>query len=132
MHLAALGNLLRRHGRDDDGDKKLIVVYSFEESAPAEKLQSRVAEVLHEYSVVTVPAREVGEFVANVEKLAIQQHPQRDARNRCTSCGKRPARSAMAETAGRPRSWRTRLRQAGTGANGSNGNEESRHRQQTG
>ena len=69
MHLAVEGDLIHRHGKDEDGEKKLIVVSSFEEPVHANDLETRVADVLHEYSVETVAAREVSLFAGKVEKL---------------------------------------------------------------
>src|SRR5438132_9480661 len=50
--------------------KKLIVVSSFEEPVHAKDLETQVGDVLHEYSVETVAAREVSLFACKVEKLA--------------------------------------------------------------
>jgi len=69
MHLAVEGDLIHRHGKDEDGEKKLIVVSSFEEPVHAKDLEGRVAEVLHEYSVDMVAPGQVSLFTSRVEKL---------------------------------------------------------------
>ncbi len=71
VHLAVEGDLIHRHGKDEDGEKKLIVVSSFEDPVHAKDLEGRVAGILHEYSVDMVAPRQVGVFVAKVEKLAV-------------------------------------------------------------
>ena len=70
MHVAVEGDLIHRHGKDEDGEKKPIVVSSFEEPVHAKDLETRVGDVLHEYSVDTAAAREVSLFACKVEKLA--------------------------------------------------------------
>jgi hypothetical protein len=63
--------LIHRHGKDEDGEKKLIVVSSFEEPVHAKDLEGRVAGILHEYTVEMVASAQVSVFASKVEKLAV-------------------------------------------------------------
>lgn len=65
--LAIEGDLLFKHSTDDNGQKKLIVVTSFEQDSAATNLQGRVEEVLGVYNVKTVLDTQVDTFLAEVE-----------------------------------------------------------------
>jgi hypothetical protein len=77
MRPALAGDLSHRHGTAADGEKKLMVVSSFEEPAVGAKLEGRVAKVLHEYGVQMVAEREVSAFLVHVAKVAhrVVKHP---------------------------------------------------------
>jgi len=70
MKLAVEGDLLHRYGKDEEGEKKLVVVSTFAGEIPNPDVQSRVARVLGEYKVKAVMPAELPQFLAEVEKEA--------------------------------------------------------------
>jgi len=70
LRLAVEGDLLRRHGRDQDGEKRLVVVSSFEPSDDGREVEQRVRTILSEYQVTVVPVEEVPAFALRIEREA--------------------------------------------------------------
>jgi hypothetical protein len=70
MKLAIEGDLLQRYGKDQEGEKKLIVVPTFGGEKPNPDVENRVVRVLKEYQVKTVVPADLLQFVAEVEKEA--------------------------------------------------------------
>lgn len=68
--LAVEGDLLRRHGQDEGGEKRLIVVPAFERGANQSGLRQRVLDVLREYSVETVMGEAIPQFIERVRQEA--------------------------------------------------------------
>ncbi|HBO45947.1 MAG TPA: hypothetical protein DD670_18900 [Planctomycetaceae bacterium] len=68
--LALEGDLLQRHYQNGEGKKKLIVVSLFPKSEVGEAIANRVGHLLDEYKVASVPEKEIGQFVARVEREA--------------------------------------------------------------
>lgn len=66
MRLAVEGHLLRKHGADAEGEKRLIVVSSFEADAARE----HVTNLLDEYAIKQVSDEALSAFVAQVEREA--------------------------------------------------------------
>jgi hypothetical protein len=64
------GDLLFKHPTDDNGQKRLIVVTSFESKKGSASLQDRVEDVLEAYNVKTVHGEQVDTFLAEVEQEA--------------------------------------------------------------
>lgn len=69
IRLAMEGDLLRRHGTDQPGDARLIVVSSFEEKSSSD-VKERVQSLFGEYEVKNVAGEDVGEFITRVEQEA--------------------------------------------------------------
>jgi len=70
MGLAVEGDLLHKHGGDQDGKKRLIVVSIFADDGLSVAVGSRVRDLLSEYRVGLVREDEVPGFLASVEKEA--------------------------------------------------------------
>jgi hypothetical protein len=68
--LAIEGDLLFKHPTDDNGQKKLIVISSYEQDLTAASLKSRVEDVLRVYNVKTVPDTQLDAFLAEVDHEA--------------------------------------------------------------
>jgi hypothetical protein len=67
MRLAIEGDLLQKHGRDKEGEKKLIVIAKFEGDDYVPELEQRIHHVLHEYKI---DGKDIDEFPANVHREA--------------------------------------------------------------
>lgn len=67
MGLAVEGDLLRKHGIDQDGEKRLVVVSVFADKGVSAAVRSRVADLLLEYRVGLVRQNELPGFLASVE-----------------------------------------------------------------
>ncbi len=70
MHLAIEGDILRKHGADEEGEKRLVVVSSFRSNGNGRASKARVADILREYEVTNVGEDQLPEFVAQVEREA--------------------------------------------------------------
>lgn len=70
QQLAVDGDLLRRHGTDDEGEKRLVVLTAFEPGENVADLENRVADLFREYKVEAVRQRDVPEFLTEVEQQA--------------------------------------------------------------
>jgi hypothetical protein len=70
IRLAIEGGFLQRHGTDDLGEKKLIVIPSFDRATDRRNLEGKVGQLLTEYHVDTVPENAVADFAAEVEETA--------------------------------------------------------------
>lgn len=72
QQLAVDGDLLRRHGTDAEGEKRLVVLTAFEAGENMADLENRVVDLFREYAVTTVRQHDVPQFLAEVEQ---QAHP---------------------------------------------------------
>jgi hypothetical protein len=79
MKLAVEGDLLRRYGKDQEGEKKLIVVSTFASGKPRRSLKNRVVGVLKEYHVKTVLPADLRHFVEVVNEEATEVQPPFDS-----------------------------------------------------
>jgi hypothetical protein len=70
MGLAVEGDLLQKHGIDQDGEKRLVVVSIFADEGLSAAVRSRVADLLSEYRVGLVRQHELPGFLASVEQEA--------------------------------------------------------------
>jgi hypothetical protein len=71
MQLAVEGDMIDRHGEDEQGKKRLVVVASFSEGTTAKtKVRERVLQLLSEYPVKTVPPEEVAAYAEEVRREA--------------------------------------------------------------
>jgi hypothetical protein len=70
MRLAIEGDLLQKHGRDKEGEKKLIVIAKFEGDDYVPELEQRIHHVLHEYKIDAVNGKDIDEFTAKVQREA--------------------------------------------------------------
>lgn len=70
MGLAVEGDLLQKHGVDQDGKKRLIVVSVFADDGLSANVGNRVADLLSEYRVELVRQNELPKFLASVEREA--------------------------------------------------------------
>src|SRR5262249_32235922 len=69
MQLAVEGDLIDRHGEDEQGKKRLVVVASFSEGKTVKKdVRERVLQLLSEYPVKTVPPEEVQAYAEEVRR----------------------------------------------------------------
>ncbi len=68
--LAFEGDLLFKHPTDDNGQKKLIIICSYEQDAASVSLQERVENVLRVYNVKTIPSKQLETFLAEVARQA--------------------------------------------------------------
>lgn len=72
QQLAVDGDLLRRHGADQEGEKRLVVLTAFEPGDSAADLENRIADLFKVYEVTTVRQHDLPEFLKQVEQ---QAHP---------------------------------------------------------
>lgn len=72
QQLAVDGDLLRRHGADEAGEKRLVVLTAFETGENAADLENRLVDLFREYEVTTVRQHDLPEFLKQVEQ---QAHP---------------------------------------------------------
>jgi hypothetical protein len=70
MRLAVEGDLLKRHGADAQGEKRLVVLASFAADDPNQSLKDRVLMVLAEYRVRAVSPEQVAAFAEEVQREA--------------------------------------------------------------
>jgi hypothetical protein len=70
MGLAVEGDLLQRHGCDEDGQKQLIVVSLVADQGPSSCVINRVADLLSEYGIGFVRPQELPGFISRVEQEA--------------------------------------------------------------
>ena len=70
--LAVDGDLLRKHGTDEEGEKRLVVLTAFEPGENVADLENRVADLFREYEVATVRHPDVPQFLTQVEQQAHQ------------------------------------------------------------
>lgn len=68
MGLAVEGNLLQKHGLDQDGENRLVVVSIFADDGLSAAVRSRLADLLSEYRVGLVRQNELPGFLARVEQ----------------------------------------------------------------
>jgi hypothetical protein len=70
MRLAVEGDLLSKHGKDDQGEKKLIIIPAFENKDLPQTLKTKVTQVLAEYNVDTIAENNLPDFLRHVEETA--------------------------------------------------------------
>jgi hypothetical protein len=70
MKLAVEGDLIARHGRDEQGEKQLVVVARFAGEPESGHNRTRVLDILSEYGVRAVPPEQVAEFTRQVLREA--------------------------------------------------------------
>ena len=62
--------MLVRHGGDEQGEKRLVVLASFAADDPNRSLKGRVLKILAEYRVRAVSPEQVGAFAEEVQREA--------------------------------------------------------------
>jgi hypothetical protein len=77
QQLAVDGDLLRRHGADKEGEKRLVVLTAFETGENVVDLENRLVDLFREYEVTTVRQHDVPEFLTQVKQQAhpVEQQP---------------------------------------------------------
>lgn len=70
MKLAVEGDLLVRHGGDEQGEKRLVVLANFAADDPNQNLKERVLKWLAEYRVRAVSPEQVAAFAEEAQQVA--------------------------------------------------------------
>ena len=70
MKLAVEGDLLVRHGADEQGEKRLVVLANFAADDPNQSLKERMLKILAEHRVRAVSPEQVAAFAEEVQRVA--------------------------------------------------------------